>query len=155
MAAARWRTTILMNLASIVERADEQVLPAVYYFVGRSLRATPAQLGTLTFARALVQVRVATTQGLPYPIEAPFMHPHSSECTSWAIIDLPSASSHVKGHCHCLLLKGFATLRNSEMCLCPWSSVVQGFSLPFGSSCTGILVVIARWPLTQLIKRCY
>ena len=60
MAAARWRTTLLMNLASIVERADEQVLPAVYYFVGRSLRATPAQLGTLTFARALVQVHTSS-----------------------------------------------------------------------------------------------
>lgn len=55
-ASARFRTTVLMNLASVVEKADEQVLPAVYYFVGRSLNATPAQLGTLTLCRALVQV---------------------------------------------------------------------------------------------------
>ncbi len=60
MTAARWRTSVLLNLASIVERADEQVLPAVYFFVGKSLRATPAQLGTLTFARALVQVGLCT-----------------------------------------------------------------------------------------------
>ena len=53
-----------MNLASVVERADEQVLPAVYFFVGKSLRATPAQLGTLTFARALVQVYAPPTQAL-------------------------------------------------------------------------------------------
>ncbi|KAK9866373.1 hypothetical protein WJX84_011358 [Apatococcus fuscideae] len=53
-----------MNLASIVERADEQVLPAVYYFVGRSLRATPAQLGTLTFARALVQALTSPLSGI-------------------------------------------------------------------------------------------
>ena len=33
-----------------------QVLPAVYYFIGRSLNATPAQLGTLTLCRAMVQV---------------------------------------------------------------------------------------------------
>ncbi len=33
-----------------------QVLPAVFYFIGRSLSATPAQLGTLTLCRALVQV---------------------------------------------------------------------------------------------------
>ena len=55
-ASARMRTTLLMNLASVVEKADEQVLPAVYYFVGRSLSATPAQLGTLTLCRAMVQV---------------------------------------------------------------------------------------------------
>lgn len=56
VASARLRTTLLMNLASVVEKADEQVLPAVYYFIGRSLNATPAQLGTLTLCRALVQV---------------------------------------------------------------------------------------------------
>ncbi len=55
-ASARLRTTLLMNLASVVEKADEQVLPAVYYFIGRSLNATPAQLGTLTLCRAMVQV---------------------------------------------------------------------------------------------------
>ena len=37
-----------------------QVLPAVYLFIGKALHATPAQLGTLTLCRALVQV------GLPY-----------------------------------------------------------------------------------------
>ena len=56
-ASASLRTTLLMNLASVVEKADEQVLPAVYYFIGRSLNATPAQLGTLTLCRAMVQVR--------------------------------------------------------------------------------------------------
>ncbi|KAL3153038.1 hypothetical protein ABBQ38_012062 [Trebouxia sp. C0009 RCD-2024] len=58
-ASARLRTTLLMNLASVVEKADEQVLPAVYYFIGRSLNATPAQLGTLTLCRALVQAMVS------------------------------------------------------------------------------------------------
>lgn len=57
-AASRWRTTVLMNLASIVERADEQVLPAVYRFISISLHATPSQLGTLTLCRAMVQVRL-------------------------------------------------------------------------------------------------
>ena len=58
MASTRLKTTVLMNLAFIVERADEQVLPAVYYFIGRSLQATPAQLGTLTLCRAMVQVHL-------------------------------------------------------------------------------------------------
>ena len=55
-ASARLRTIVLMTLASVVEKADEQVLPAVYYFIGRSLNASPAQLGTLTLCRAMVQV---------------------------------------------------------------------------------------------------
>lgn len=65
-AAARFRTTVLMNLASVVEKADEQVLPAVYYFVGRSLSATPAQLGTLTLCRALVQVYISNLWHQPW-----------------------------------------------------------------------------------------
>lgn len=55
-ASAKTRTTILLNMASIMEKADEQVLPAVYFFIMRSLKCTPSQLGTLTLCRALVQV---------------------------------------------------------------------------------------------------
>lgn len=54
-AAVRRRTTIFLNLASIIERADEQVLPAVYHFISRSMHASPSQLGTLTLCRAMVQ----------------------------------------------------------------------------------------------------
>lgn len=50
------------NLLSVVSRRlcarPLQVLPAVYLFVGRSLNATPVQLGTLTLCRAMVQVRL-------------------------------------------------------------------------------------------------
>ena len=53
---SRLRTAALVNLAMVVEQANEQVLPAVYLFVGRSLNATPVQLGTLTLCRAMVQV---------------------------------------------------------------------------------------------------
>ena len=35
-----------------------QVLPSVYLFIGASLHATPAQLGTLTLCRAMVQVNL-------------------------------------------------------------------------------------------------
>lgn len=55
MNQAKW-TTLLVYIAAVVERADEQVLPAVYFFVGRSFGATPTQLGALTFWRAIVQV---------------------------------------------------------------------------------------------------
>lgn len=52
----RSRTALLLYLASIVEKADEQILPAVYKYIGSSLHATPTQLGTITLCRALVQV---------------------------------------------------------------------------------------------------
>lgn len=48
-------TLILVNLASILERADEALLPAVYREIAQDLDATPIGLGALTFYRALVQ----------------------------------------------------------------------------------------------------
>lgn len=57
-------TTLLMNLASIVERADEGILPAVYMFIGRSLNASLSQLGTLTLCRALVQALASPFSGI-------------------------------------------------------------------------------------------
>ncbi|CAL5074583.1 unnamed protein product [Urochloa decumbens] len=50
----RW-TLLLVNLASIMERADEALLPAVYREVGAALHATPAGLGALTLCRSIVQ----------------------------------------------------------------------------------------------------
>lgn len=49
------RTSMLVNLSAIMERTDEQLLPAVYLFVAAAFRATPEQLGYLTLSRALVQ----------------------------------------------------------------------------------------------------
>uniref|UniRef100_A0A0E0M0J2 Major facilitator superfamily (MFS) profile domain-containing protein n=1 Tax=Oryza punctata TaxID=4537 RepID=A0A0E0M0J2_ORYPU len=57
-AAATWedrRTLVLVNLASIMERADEALLPAVYREVGAALHATPTGLGALTLCRSAVQ----------------------------------------------------------------------------------------------------
>ncbi|RCV11479.1 hypothetical protein SETIT_2G189000v2 [Setaria italica] len=51
----RRRTLALVNLAAIMERADEALLPAVYREVGAALHATPAGLGALTLCRSLVQ----------------------------------------------------------------------------------------------------
>ena len=60
----RQRTAALVNLAMVVEQANEQLLPAVYLFVGSSLRATPSQLGTLTLCRALVQTLASPLSGV-------------------------------------------------------------------------------------------
>jgi MFS family permease len=60
---ARTRTAVLINLATIVERADEQVLPAVYKAIGHSLNASLSQLGALTTCRALVQTVASPVSG--------------------------------------------------------------------------------------------
>lgn len=49
------RTLVLVNLASIMERADEALLPAVYKEVGAALNTTPMGLGSLTLFRSIVQ----------------------------------------------------------------------------------------------------
>jgi hypothetical protein len=54
-AAAGRRTLALVNLAAIMERADEALLPAVYREVGAALHATPMGLGALTLYRSAVQ----------------------------------------------------------------------------------------------------
>ncbi|GMH06471.1 hypothetical protein Nepgr_008311 [Nepenthes gracilis] len=46
---------ILINLAAIMERADENLLPAVYKEVSESFNVGPSDLGYLTFLRNLVQ----------------------------------------------------------------------------------------------------
>eukprot|EP01024_Parvocaulis_polyphysoides_P017133 TRINITY_DN17576_c0_g1_i2.p1 TRINITY_DN17576_c0_g1~~TRINITY_DN17576_c0_g1_i2.p1 ORF type:complete len:135 (+),score=12.02 TRINITY_DN17576_c0_g1_i2:46-405(+) len=58
------RTLFLVNLASIIEKADEQMLPAAFIFIGRSLNASPSQLGTITFCRALVQALSSPISGV-------------------------------------------------------------------------------------------
>ncbi|KAJ1398654.1 MFS transporter superfamily [Sesbania bispinosa] len=56
-------TLVLVNLASIMERADEALLPGVYKEVGVALNADPTALGSLTLFRSLVQ-------SLCYPLAA-------------------------------------------------------------------------------------
>uniref|UniRef100_A0A0D9X7R1 Major facilitator superfamily (MFS) profile domain-containing protein n=1 Tax=Leersia perrieri TaxID=77586 RepID=A0A0D9X7R1_9ORYZ len=55
MGEAARRTLVLVNMAAIMERADEALLPAVYREVGEALHASPAGLGALTLCRAAVQ----------------------------------------------------------------------------------------------------
>ncbi len=47
-----------------MERTDEQLLPAVYRFVGASFRATPSELGYLTLSRAMVQALASPVGGI-------------------------------------------------------------------------------------------
>ncbi|KAH9296208.1 hypothetical protein KI387_039796, partial [Taxus chinensis] len=49
------RTLVLVNLAGIMEKADEALLPGVYREVGLALHASPTGLGSLTLLRSLTQ----------------------------------------------------------------------------------------------------
>ena len=60
----RARTTACVNLSAIVERVDEQLLPALYRYVGASFAASPSQLGNLTLARALAQALASPLAGV-------------------------------------------------------------------------------------------
>ncbi|KAK9079474.1 hypothetical protein SSX86_001146 [Deinandra increscens subsp. villosa] len=55
MRAETVTTLILVNLAGIMERADESLLPGVYKEVGEELHADPTRLGSLTLFRSIVQ----------------------------------------------------------------------------------------------------
>ncbi|KAK3226101.1 hypothetical protein Dsin_005963 [Dipteronia sinensis] len=48
-------TLVLVNLAGIMERADESLLPGVYEEVGVDLHTDPTGLGSLTLFRSIVQ----------------------------------------------------------------------------------------------------
>ncbi|XVF61653.1 hypothetical protein PTKIN_Ptkin08bG0147600 [Pterospermum kingtungense] len=48
-------TLVLVNLAGIMQRADESLLPGVYKEVGAALHTDPTGLGSLTLYRSIVQ----------------------------------------------------------------------------------------------------
>lgn len=72
-----FRTLFLVNLAGILERADEALLPAVYREVGFSLHASPTSLGSLTLLRSIVQI-------LCYPLAA-YMSVHHNRAAIIAL----------------------------------------------------------------------
>lgn len=55
---------ILINMASIMERADENLLPAVYKEVSETFSAGPTDLGYLTFIRNFVQAVSSPLAGI-------------------------------------------------------------------------------------------
>ncbi|CAM6112258.1 unnamed protein product [Calypogeia fissa] len=69
MAGQRWwrdvliRSLVLVCLASIMEKADEALLPAVYREIGLALHASPSKLGSLTLVRSITQAAFAPVAG--------------------------------------------------------------------------------------------
>ncbi|XP_042495735.1 multidrug resistance protein 2-like isoform X1 [Macadamia integrifolia] len=55
---------ILINMAAIMERADENLLPAVYKEVSEAFAAGPTDLGYLTFIRNFVQALSSPLAGI-------------------------------------------------------------------------------------------
>ncbi|KAK6150955.1 hypothetical protein DH2020_015887 [Rehmannia glutinosa] len=55
---------IIINMASIMERADENLLPAVYKEVSEAFAAGPSDLGYLTFIRNFVQGLASPVAGV-------------------------------------------------------------------------------------------
>lgn len=55
---------ILINLTSIMEKADENLLPSVYKEVSKTFSASPSQLGYLTFIRNFVQALSSPLAGI-------------------------------------------------------------------------------------------
>lgn len=55
---------ILINMAAIMERADENLLPAVYKEVSEAFNAGPSDLGYLTFIRNFVQGMASPLAGV-------------------------------------------------------------------------------------------
>ena len=51
-------------MGNIMERADEQILPALYGAVAASFHIGPTQLGYLTLSRALVQAVASPLGGV-------------------------------------------------------------------------------------------
>ncbi|EFN50878.1 hypothetical protein CHLNCDRAFT_141677 [Chlorella variabilis] len=60
----RARTALLANLAAVLERCDEQMVPAVYRSLGAAFSATPTQLGYIALSRALVQALTSPIGGI-------------------------------------------------------------------------------------------
>lgn len=69
MAGLEWwkdvlfRSLVLVCLASIMEKADEALLPAVYRELGLALHASPSALGSLTLVRSITQAAFAPVAG--------------------------------------------------------------------------------------------
>ncbi|XP_010548363.1 PREDICTED: uncharacterized protein LOC104824938 [Tarenaya hassleriana] len=55
---------ILINMAAVMERADENLLPSVYKEVSEAFNAGPSDLGYLTFVRNLVQGLASPLAGI-------------------------------------------------------------------------------------------
>ena len=117
LSSNKFKTTALINLAGIMERMDEQILPALYNFIGHSFQATPSQLGTLTLCRAMVQALSSPVGGLSgnVPVEI-------SECTC-------GSSSVWSDHFTCFAGHYYNRVHVTSIGCVMWGICTAGFSV--------------------------
>lgn len=108
-------TTLLINLASILEKCDEQILPALYSRVGKTFEATPTQLGNITLARALMQALSSPLAGIASEFRLAKLYAccwqtqHGLKCTAPPLAGHFMPRGHVIG-AGCLLWATFTAL---------------------------------------------
>ncbi|KAK9285001.1 hypothetical protein L1049_024183 [Liquidambar formosana] len=84
---------ILINMAAIMERADENLLPAVYKEVSEAFSAGPSDLGYLTFIRNFVQGLASPLAGvLVITYDRPTVLAMGTLC--WALSTAAVGASH-------------------------------------------------------------
>lgn len=84
---------ILINMAAIMERADENLLPAVYKEVSEAFNAGPSDLGYLTFIRNFVQGMASPLAGvLVLQYDRPTVLAMGTFC--WALSTAAVGASH-------------------------------------------------------------
>lgn len=84
---------ILINMAAIMERADENLLPAVYKEVSEAFKAGPSDLGYLTFIRNFVQGLASPLAGvLVLQYDRPTVLAMGTFC--WALSTAAVGASH-------------------------------------------------------------
>ncbi|XP_065876394.1 uncharacterized protein [Euphorbia lathyris] len=84
---------ILINLAAIMERADENLLPSVYKEISEAFNAGPSDLGYLTFIRNFVQGLASPLAGvLVISYDRPTVLAMGTFC--WALSTAAVGASH-------------------------------------------------------------
>lgn len=112
---ARLRTIILINLASILEKCDEQILPALYARVGATFDATPTQLGNITLARAFMQAISSPFAGIACHFY-PRSHIIGAGCLIWATFTALFGMSHFSSLFHTILHTSSTLLHPHAAC---------------------------------------
>ena len=80
----RFITTILINLSAIMERTDEQLLPAVYRFVGASFQVCQVTLASSDIDKQPAALAGHTSESLCSLMVSKPSLPHSSCACNWS-----------------------------------------------------------------------
>lgn len=60
----RLRSSAVINLTGIFEKADEAILPAMYNYISKDYHASPSEMGAITVCRGLTQALTSPIGGI-------------------------------------------------------------------------------------------